>query len=525
MSSLEKMVSEKLDSASSETDLLQVTSIAANLLHQEAIEEPFFLSVCAIAQLKMGSTEFALQLIGQAIDLAPESDDLYIAKALIVGSMRGEAVEPVIKDFQIEFTNAISKLRDLEASLELILDNLGFTKIGDPIWKDLVFDLFVLPILQYLINKRMSHMALVAESLIFSRYLRTGGVENESRFMKSTKKWYPLMERLGQSLAVEKNLKTNNELRLYNNKLAFFIHSESMLAHIGTVFSILDSYKKRGKRDFEVKVISFSGYSKEMRDAFRSYEVEVISLERLYPGTTWDQRFLALRAFLEQEEIEILFWVCLTVHMSFAFGLRIAPEQIWYTVSYYRGLTNKEIDRRLLTTVLADKVFEGNNQWEILNYSIAGACKNEADVEDEIVSIKKELLGEKFNNVIGVLAREQKLQDKSYIKAIAQVLKRNPETLFVWTGTRCDETVESHINDFGIADQCKYLGWVDTSIYVHVLDIFMDTFPFPCGVTLYQAMAAGKASVSLRTEDAISMGIHGQLLSAFESRSEFHFRK
>lgn len=42
-------------------------------------------------------------------------------------------------------------------------------------------------------------------------------------------------------------------------------------------------------------------------------------------------------------------------------------------------------------------------------------------------------------------------------------------------------------------------------------------------MTLYQAMAAGKASVSLRTEDAISMGIHGQLLSAFESRSEFHF--
>ena len=60
-------------------------------------------------------------------------------------------------------------------------------------------------------------------------------------------------------------------------------------------------------------------------------------------------------------------------------------------------------------------------------------------------------------------------------------------------------------------------------MYVHILDVFMDTFPFPCGVTLYQAMAAGKASVSLCTNDALSMGIHGQLLSAFESRSDFHF--
>ena len=119
------------------------------------------------------------------------------------------------------------------------------------------------------------------------------------------------------------------------------------------------------------------------------------------------------------------------------------------------------------------------------------------------------------------MRREQKLQDRSYIEAIANVLKRHPDTLFVWTGTSWILSYPSILKSV-VAHQCRYLGWVDTAIYAHILDIFMDTFPFPCGVTLYQAMAAGKASVSLRTNDALSMGIR-QLLSAFESRSDFRF--
>ena len=232
---------------------------------------------------------------------------------------------------------------------------------------------------------------------------------------------------------------------------------------------------------------------------------------------------LKFKELLEEQEIEILVWVCLTVHMSFAFGLRVAPVQIWYTGSYYRGLTNTDIDRRILNTVLADGVVENDNRWDILNFSVASLCKDLEDVRDEVASLRSELLGGEFDNIIGVLAREQKLQDRSYIEAIANVLKRHPDTLFVWTGTSCDPIGSKHIKECGVAHQCRYLGWVDTAIYAHILDIFMDTFPFPCGVTLYQAMAAGKASVSLRTNDALSMGIHGQLLSAFESRSDFRF--
>lgn len=525
MPSIEKMVTDKLESSASTDDLFQVIDISANLLQQESIEESFFLYVCALAQFRMGETDVAFQLITQALELAPTNDELYIAKSFMIGSVRGEAVDLIMTSLQQRLTASISGLTNPEISLALIFDNLGFTEAEDPTWKEAVFNFFALPLLQRLINERMAHLALYVESEIFRRYLRTGGTDYEERFIRSTRKWYPSMERLGQTLAIEKKLQQNDAVRLYNNKLAFFIHSESMLAHVGTVFSILESYKQRGARGFEATIISFSGCNQEMRQKFESYNVQVISLQELFPASTIHQRYLYLKEFLVEQEIEILVWVCLTVHMSFAFGLRIAPIQIWYTSSYYRGLINKEIDKRVLTTVLADGVFEGGNRWDILNFSITSLCKNEADIRYEIASLKKSLMGDKFHNIIGVLAREQKLQDKSYIEAIAQVLKRNPDTLFVWTGTRHDETVQRHIRDFDIADQSKYIGWIDTSIYVHVLDVFMDTFPFPCGLTLYQAMAAGKASVSLRTDDAMSMGIHGQLSSVFDPSGDFEFEE
>ena len=62
------------------------------------------------------------------------------------------------------------------------------------------------------------------------------------------------MEQLGRSVAIEKTLQQNTTVKLYNNKIDFY-SLESMLAHIGTVFSILESYRQRGDRRFEVKVV------------------------------------------------------------------------------------------------------------------------------------------------------------------------------------------------------------------------------------------------------------------------------
>ena len=52
-----------------------------------------------------------------------------------------------------------------------------------------------------------------------------------------------------------------------------------------------------------------------MRRKFEDYDVEVISLEKLYPKTEWHQRFLKFKELLEEQEIEILVWVCFRSHV------------------------------------------------------------------------------------------------------------------------------------------------------------------------------------------------------------------
>jgi hypothetical protein len=400
-----------------------------------------------------------------------------------------------------------------------VFDQLKFSEVGESAWKDRVFQQFALPYLQSLIEKDMVDYALAIESQIYVRYLRAGGEDYEERFVRSTRQWYQMMEQMGEKVA--KKLPANKGLKKHNNKIAFFIHNESMLAHVGTVFSVLESYKNRGDCWFEATVYAMDGFSQKMRDAFAEYGIDVVNLGELKPGTAYLGRFIHLRELLRENNTERLVWVCLTTMMCFAFGMRIAREQIWFCGSFYRGVEIKNIDRRALNSILADKVYENDCEWNVIQFSVGNLCKPIDDVNDAVQQARESLLQGKFDCIVGVLAREQKMQDKRYIEAVANILKNNPTTLFVWTGMQHDPTIQSFIDEVGIQEKSKYLGWIDTAVYSHVIDIFLDTFPFPCGVTLYQAMAAGKASISLRTSDAINMGIHGQLLSVFEDLPQY----
>jgi len=480
------------------------------------------LNIVALAQTKKGQIFDSISNLFNAIQLNPKDHISYVNSAIVISAFPNHLDDTYLnklKDYLLDSLTATPNVLDLTVK---VFDQLKFSEVGDDAWKDRVFQQFALPYLQALIKKGMVDFALSIETQIYVRYLRTGGEDYEERFVRSTRKWYPMMEEMGEKVAEALKLPPNKGLtKKNNNKIAFFIHNESTLAHIGTVFSILESYKNRGVRWFEATVYAMDGFSQEMRDSFAEHGVDVVNLGELRPGTAYLHRFLHLRELLRENNTERLVWVCLTTMMCFAFGLRIAREQIWFCGSFYRGLDIKNIDHRALNMILADKVYENDNEWNVMQFSIRNLCKPIDDINDEVQQARESLIQGKFDCIVGVLAREQKIQDKHYIEAVANILKKNPTTLFVWTGVRHDPTVQSFIDEFGIQEQSKYLGWVDTAVYCHVIDIFLDSFPFPCGVTLYQAMAAGKASISLRTSDAIKMGVHGQLLSVFENLPQY----
>lgn len=479
------------------------------------------LNIVGLAQAKKGQIFDSMSNLFNAIQLNPKDHVFYVNAAMVISAFPNQFDDSYLNKLKDCIFDSLTVIPDVFQLSIKVFDQLKFSEVGESAWKDRVFQQFALPYLQALIEKGVVDFALSIESQIYVRYLRAGGEDYEERFVRSTRQWYRMMEQMGEKVAIAKKLPANKGLKKHNNKIAFFIHNESTLAHIGTVFSILESYKNRGDCWFEATVYAMDGFSQEMRDTFAAYGVDVVNLGELKPGTAYLERLLHLRELLRENKTERLVWVCLTTMMCFAFGLRIAREQIWFCGSFYRGLEIKNIDHRALNSILADKVYENDNEWNVMQFSVGNLCKPIDEVRDEVQQARESLLQGKYDCIVGVLAREQKMQDKRYIEAVANILKNNPRTLFVWTGMQHDPTIQSFIDEFGIQEQSKYLGWIDTAVYSHVIDIFLDTFPFPCGVTLYQAMAAGKASISLRTSDAINMGVHGQLLSVFEDLPQY----
>jgi glycosyltransferase involved in cell wall biosynthesis len=113
--------------------------------------------------------------------------------------------------------------------------------------------------------------------------------------------------------------------------------------------------------------------------------------------------------------------------------------------------------------------------------------------------------------LFGCIGREEKINSPPFLEAVARILRECPDAGFLWTGRERSAAVQSTLERLGVAGRCHFIGWVDTRLYAQVLDLFLDSFPFPCGFTLYEAMAAGKPVVVYASREAAETGIYGLL--------------
>jgi predicted O-linked N-acetylglucosamine transferase (SPINDLY family) len=104
------------------------------------------------------------------------------------------------------------------------------------------------------------------------------------------------------------------------------------------------------------------------------------------------------------------------------------------------------------------------------------------------------------------IGREEKLNSVPFLKSVAAILKAVPEAGFLWTGRQRHPVIQATMEAEGVAQRCYFIGWVNTRLYAQVIDVFLDSFPFPCAYTLYEAMAAGKPAVLYASEESAEMG-------------------
>src|SRR3546814_4695439 len=77
----------------------------------------------------------------------------------------------------------------------------------------------------------------------------------------------------------------------------------------------------------------------------------------------------------------------------------------------------------------------------------------------------------RYDILFGVLSREEKLNSEAYLAMVTAILQRHPQAGFVWAGRSELPGVTAYFARHGVADRCHFIGWVDTSLYVRVIEI------------------------------------------------------
>jgi hypothetical protein len=197
--------------------------------------------------------------------------------------------------------------------------------------------------------------------------------------------------------------------------------------------------------------------------------------------------------------------------MSFAFALRLAPVQIWWAMKYY-SLEFEEIDGYLALGAFEEYKELHGRPWRICHAVLI-------DPPDAAAAAEAARIREKYGRfeiVLGSLGRGEKIDSPAFLEALARILRAHPGAAYLWTGRTELKTVTRALEQYGIAERCFFIGWVDVAVYAQVLDVFLDSFPFPCTTTGLYSMLAGKPMLMYRSVEALATGVAKRIVPVLE---------
>ena len=383
-----------------------------------------------------------------------------------------------------------------------LLDDLKFSKLSSKKYQSLIGRRLVSHMINRAYEAELLELAFYLENRYYAEYISR--LETEEAF--------------GHGMSAIKDAASNAGRRFFQSSelgvpklgeqkvVGFFVHSASMLAHISNIFQFLSACAVSKDVDFTPIIFCLSGRNKEFHEAFSSINVKIIYLDTDNNGSQINSvsgRLLHLKNLCDEFKVTHFVWVCLAVYMSFSFSLKLAGQQIWWSQKWQK-LTLPSIQKYIFSHGLIPKErFNGvtwRNSWFQHKKWVAETKP------DEIRRLRQTFQGKV---VLGTLAREDKLTEKRYLRAVSSVLKAHPDTVFLWTGRQRLKEIDEYFCEENVIQQTQFIGWVDTNVYAGVYDILLDTFPIGNGLTATQAMELGtpvvlhKSNHEFRTMDLI----------------------
>lgn len=387
-----------------------------------------------------------------------------------------------------------------------------------PAWiLDEVFTGAVVPILKRAADARDNDLIDVVvelENRIQTTYLKA--VESATRFNTAHAALSPILYKIGQATRtaigpMRDACFTASPSR--PTRVAFFLHTAAVLAHTTNLFTFLRGLSHLTPRPIEPFIyVLESGLN--IPEPMAAYHGSLATVR--WPETRPRHPVVWIREVAERDGVAAVVFVSIPVFLSFAAGFGVAPALVWWAMKYH-GLQSPGIDGYLTVgNFFDDELIIDGRQWRSSRMALPPLTGPDAEAQG--ASIRKKLDIKAGDVLLGCIGREEKLLDIRFMDALAEVLRQRPEARFMWTGRKLRVAqVRDLMAARGILDRCPFVGWLaDTQAGAAAIDIFLDSFPFASGHTAYEAMAAGKPVLVLRTSEAIETSTATSLVPLFE---------
>jgi glycosyltransferase involved in cell wall biosynthesis len=346
--------------------------------------------------------------------------------------------------------------------------------------------------------------ALMLESQIYRNFVKK--VETEAHVRACFQSWIGTLAELGRrhrDTSLPEALRAPTADRRW--RAGFVLLNGAMLGHTHAMIEVLAARPRAMPWHDRPVVYVLMGAPNPALDA----RLAELGVETCYllPGGQPDfvSGFASMRRRIAAHGVTHLVWVSVPLGASFAFAARLAPAQIFWTLKFH-PYRLPEIDGYITYGGWAERerIVHGE-RWDVVPLAIAAVSR--AVGEDEVAAARAPFA--RYKVLLGSLARTEKINSAAFLDTVIRILQAHPDAAYLWTGRSRHEGIQARFESAGVADRCHFIGWVDTALYARVLDIFLETFPFGCGITGMQALDAGTAFLSFAAPET-QYGLHFQ---------------
>ncbi|WP_277656275.1 hypothetical protein [Seleniivibrio woodruffii] len=195
----------------------------------------------------------------------------------------------------------------------------------------------------------------------------------------------------------------------------------------------------------------------------------------------------ALRKKVIEDEIDVLIVTSNKSQAAFLCATRTAPQQIFWDHG------NHEYDVAGLDSRIChfDDGYRNGFEFQRFDLKMLQKYLNEDEQMKKAAAaeIKKNL--PPHSVVLGSIGRIMKLSDE-YMEMVADILKANPDTIYLACGDGPIEEKKAKARALGVADRFIFTGWADAHVYGHVIDIYLNTFPLVGGESVNEFVSKGE---------------------------------